>query len=132
MLTFWPCVPSNASSSTFDAVVTLTPFDVPMVAVSVVWTSEVPYGDGGTKKIPLLDPLPCSVVTVMWPDVPFSGTRAEMAVDVVGGVIPALIVLMATRLFAAVVSKLVPVIETVSPPTPIDGLNDVTVGAALV
>src|SRR5215510_13128215 len=81
------------------------------------------------KKSALLVALPAGVVTEIWPDVPPVGTVAPMLVAVAVFTC-AKVLLKATRLFAAVVSKLVPLIVTAVPATPMFGVKLVIAGVA--
>jgi hypothetical protein len=68
------------------------------------------------------------VLTLIGPDAVFVGAVVEMLVLVLEDA-AMLVRLNCSRFFSAVVSKFVPVIETPVPATPIDGVNDVILGA---
>jgi hypothetical protein len=79
------------------------------------------------KKSPLLVPFPKTVVTEIRPDPTFVGTVAfrVVAVAEVGS---ESVTLNLKKLSVGVVLKLVPVMETAVPGTPIVGVNEVMVG----
>jgi len=103
--------------------------DPPIVILPVNATLLAVYPDGGTKKSPVLTPLPLGVATEIWPEVPVGGTFAEMLVEV-AELTAASPTLNLVRSFAAT-SKFVPEITTDVPGVPIVGLKLETVGAPL-
>jgi hypothetical protein len=89
----------------------------------------VVYPGGGTKKSPVLTPVPFGVATERCPDVPAIGTNVEMLVEV-AEVSPARTTLNLVLSFATT-SKFVPEIVTAVPGAPVAGVNPVIVGAPL-
>src|SRR5215217_2447120 len=81
------------------------------------------------KKSALLTALPAGVVTEIRPDVPPVGTLAPMLMAV-AVLTCAKVLLKTTRLFAAVASKLVPLMVTAVPAVPMFGVKLVIVGVA--
>lgn len=86
-------------------------------------------GDGKTLKLEALVRVMPLTVTVIGPVVAPTGTVVVIVVDVEFETI-AVVPLNFTTLFASVVLKFVPVIVTVAPGAPVDGLNPDKVGVA--
>src|SRR5215218_704138 len=100
----------------------------PIAILPVTSTSAAVYGDGGTKKSPVLVARPLGVLTAMWPEVADAGTRALIVVAVAELTAPRY-PLKDTLLPPLAVSKLVPVIVTAEPAVPTVGVKPLMVGA---
>ena len=124
----WPPLPSNNSSARFPLVAIVTGLPVPMVRRSVTSISPVEYGAGGTMKSLLLTSVPSGVRTEIRPELVAPGTSMERLVGV-AAVTRARVWLIATMLFRAVGSKLVPVMVTEVPAVPDVGVKPEMVGA---
>jgi hypothetical protein len=83
---------------------------------------------GGTTKVPTLAAVPAVLVTLILPVVAAEGT---LTVIFVGELIVKAVVEAALKATALAVSKLVPVMTTVVPGTPLPGVNPVIVGGRM-
>jgi hypothetical protein len=83
---------------------------------------------GGTKKVAVLVPRPAGLVTWILPVVAAEGT---LTVIWVGELMVKAVVVVLLNVTTLAVSKLVPVMSTVVPGTPLPGPNPVTVGGRI-
>jgi hypothetical protein len=100
----------------------------PIAILPVASTSAAVYGDGGTKKSPVLVARPLGVLTVMWPEVADAGTTAPIVGAAAELTVPKC-PLKNTLSLPAAGSKFVPVIVTAVADVPIVGVKPLMDGA---
>jgi hypothetical protein len=126
-LTCCRATPSNTNRPTCPAVEIVAVVLPPSAMFPVKPTLATELGGGGTKKYPLVAVCPYAVPTVMCPEAVLLGTVVASVV-VVAEVRDTNDVFNFTRSFAEVGSKLVPLIVTAVPATPMVGVKLVIVG----